>query len=114
MLTGHNNRLTSNERIAFVATSASAIRSMIDYVAYGIQAACARTWIDTAFVDTGFDIRTIRVRSTFWSTIWRVSIVVRQTFAHSDTILIIALGKLTTRRWYARIGDGHGGITRDS
>lgn len=97
MLTGYDNWLTLYEGIALVATSTGTIRCVIDNVAYGIQTASARTGIDTMFVDTCFDIRTIGINGAFGSTVWWIAIIIRQTFTVSNTILIIALSKMTAR-----------------
>lgn len=55
------------------------------------------------FVDTCFDIRTIGINGAFGSTVWWIAIIIRQTFTLSNTILIIALSKLTARWRFARI-----------
>lgn len=102
MLTSYNNRLASHERIPFIAASACTVRRVIYYVAYGVETARTRTRIHAAFVDACFDVRAIGINCAFWATIWWISVVVLKTLAHSNAVLVVAVGILTTWRGQAR------------
>lgn len=103
MLTGYHNRLALYECVALVTTSASTVWSMIDHIAYGVEAACTGAGIDATFISTSSDVRTIGIAHTFRTTIRRISEIVWQTITHGQTILFIATGELSAWRRYTRV-----------
>lgn len=67
--------------------------NMIHYMTFGILATTSAAWILAFVMDTGFVRWTVRVMNAFGATsVIRIAIILRQTLARADTILLPAIG----------------------
>lgn len=94
---------TVNERISSETSLAGTNWTTIDSLALGVDSTGSWTGIAAFSVDTSSVCWTLRTYCTFWSTSWRTSNVLRQTW--TDTLLIhySALTVCSTWGWCAWI-----------
>lgn len=76
---------------------------MVDRLAAGVRAACARTRIDTLLSHAGAILFAGRTDNALWPAVWCAANETGQAGADSVTVYRAALAVRTARRWIARI-----------